>query len=158
MGRTISAGVILCFSARLMKTINIAQYGSPGSQWRQWIKALAEAEFEVCTVNPLSMELPAGSMCCGDVVLVDGMLPNLRRFVEHLHDQCPGIHVVVATEERSFTIRYEVMLLKEAVYVSGPMSGRDFTEAVLEEELAERGVDFTRMGGYQENACLCDVA
>ena len=113
-----------------MKNIHIAQLGKPSRQWQAWIKALAGAGFEIKAVNPLAMELQVFRAQPDDIVLLDGMLPNLVRFIQRVCALCPDVQVIVATEVDSFTVKYEVMNLNGAIYVSGPMPGDQFAATV----------------------------
>ncbi|VGO17300.1 hypothetical protein PDESU_05896 [Pontiella desulfatans] len=113
-----------------MKTIHVAQLGTPGRQWKAWEDALSEAEFDVRSVDPLAMERLTGCTRPGDTVLFDGLLPNLSRHIRHTCARCPEVNIIVATEVDSFAIRYEVMHLNGAIYVSGPTSPDRFVERV----------------------------
>lgn len=114
-----------------MKKIILAQLGKPSRQWQVWIDALAESEdFEINAVHLLSMELQKIHADPGDVVLFDGMLPNLSRFIQRTRAQSPDAHIIVATDVESFVIRYEIMHVHEIIFFSGPLGADQFLEAL----------------------------
>ena len=80
----------------------------------------------------MAMELQAVHARSGDVVLVDGMLPNLRRFISRTLSRCPEAHVIVVTDIYSFAVYYEVLHLGGANYFSGPMDAERFVETIQE--------------------------
>ncbi len=76
------------------------------------------------------MELQTCRACPGETVLIDGMLPQLSRYIQRICARCSDINVIVVTEVDSFTVRYEVMHLNGAIYVSGPMPPERFVETL----------------------------
>lgn len=47
------------------------------------------------------MELQTVFARPGEIVLLDGRLPNLSRFIKRTHDSCPNVHIVVASDADS---------------------------------------------------------
>ena len=87
--------------------------------------------WQSCTTMPL-MELQYVAARPDDVVLLDGMLPNLQRFIARTYSRCPGAHIIVVTDVRSFSIYYEVLRHGGATYFSGPMTAEQFVETIRE--------------------------
>ncbi len=115
-----------------MKTINLAQLGKPNHHWESWIRGLHEAGFNIRIANPLAMELQEIFARPGDVVLLDGTLPNLHRFIAKACARCPEAHVIVATDFPSSSIYQAVMNYEGVVYFSGPLTADRFTKIVCE--------------------------
>ncbi|MDF7798670.1 hypothetical protein P4C99_04300 [Pontiellaceae bacterium B1224] len=113
-----------------MKTIRLVQMGTPSRQWAGWIEALEDAGFTMCNVTPMALELQSIYAKPGEIVLFDGMLPNLSRFIERTCAQNPEVHVVVATEIDSFTVKYEVLLTNGAIYISAPANSDALVKAI----------------------------
>ena len=113
-----------------MKKVLIAQLGVPSIQWQAWIHALAIAGFETHSVSPLAIELQSLLVPPGHVLLIDGMMPRLSRFIQHTCAQSPDATIIVATETDSFTVKYEVLNQDGAIYVSGPMPADQFAATV----------------------------
>ena len=113
-----------------MKTIHVVQLGISNRQWNVWVDALVEAGYDLKSVDPLSMELLTCHTCPGDTVLFSGLLPNLSRYIQRISARSPNVNIMVACENDSFAVRYEVMLHNEAFYVSGPMEPERFVETV----------------------------
>jgi len=80
----------------------------------------------------MAMEVQSVHARPGDVVLLDGMLPNLQRFIERTCAHCPEAHVVIVTDVHSFSIYYEVLHQGGATYFSGPMDAEQFAETIRE--------------------------
>ncbi len=113
-----------------MKTLNVVLSNEPSAQWEEWINALVCAGYEVKVIEPSGTRSNAYEVLPGDAILLDGMLPHLRRFAGYLQRLFPGLPTIVATETDSFTIKYEVMELDNARYVSGPLSAEQFVETI----------------------------
>lgn len=121
-----------------MNKIYIAQLGKPNIQWKAWLQALVNSGFELHAVSPLAMELQAFCGRPGDILLLDGMLPRLSRFIQRTCARTPEATVIVATEGDSLPVKHEVMNLDGATYFSGPMSADRFVESIHRVALQDR--------------------
>ena len=129
MARTIPRVRNIWFGLR-MKTINIVVTGSRGNQWRYWIGALAGAGYQINIVDLFLIESKSIAIERGDIILLDGMIPNLSRSISHLCILYPETQVVVASVAKSFSIHYEVLQSEGAIYISGPMPPEKFVESI----------------------------
>lgn len=74
------------------------------------------------------MELQTCPARPDDTVLFDGLLPNLARYIQRICARKSDINIIVATEEDSVDIKYEVQHLNGAIYLSGPIDSDEFVK------------------------------
>ena len=113
-----------------MKKLSLAVQGNPCEQWCSWIDALSRSGFEINLIRPTVGEPPDANTESGDTIVLDGMLPNLARLIVCICARHPDSQIIVATASDSFTIKYEVLHLNGAIYVSGPMASERFVETI----------------------------
>ena len=118
------------WSDRGMKTINAIINQASAAPWSSWLRALEQAGHAINRVDAATVETEAWYELEGDTMLLDGMVPRLGTLILLLHDRFPDMKIIVATEYGSFSVYYEVQHLGKATYISGPMSKREFVEAV----------------------------
>jgi hypothetical protein len=58
------------------------------------------------------------------------MLPNLSRFIQRTGIQSLHVQLIVATAVHSFAIKCAVMHLNGTIFLSGPLTGDQFREAI----------------------------
>ena len=113
-----------------MKAINTIINQESAVPWTSWLPALGQAGYAINRVDTATIETEAWYELEGETMLLDGMLPRLGTLILRLHDHFPDMKIIVATEYGSFSVYYEVQHLGKAAYISGPMSNREFVEAV----------------------------
>ena len=108
----------------------IARLGRPSRQWQAWVDALDDIGYKIDWVGLLAMELQRFRVRRGDVVVLDGMLPNITRFIQRINSQDKDTCIIVAAEVEDPKIEHDVKLLKGVFYISGPMPAEHFAEAI----------------------------
>lgn len=109
-----------------MKTLAILTRENPSEQWIEWIHSLVYTDLIVEEINPNPINYEALMDLHSDVVLLDGMLPQLSQIITFLRSRNMDIQIIVATAFTSFTIQYELWKLGENDYLAGPMDADEF--------------------------------
>ncbi len=113
-----------------MKTLSILTQENPSRQWCEWINALTETNLVIREINAAPVDFDQLVTLRSDAILLDGMLPHLKRIIALLHALHPQTRILVATDVASFTVKYEMQSVGESSYLAGPMAAAAFAKEV----------------------------
>lgn len=122
-----------------MRTLHVVRSSNSEPAWQGWIDALSFSRFRVREIEPARIERLAEEVEPTDAVLMDGLMPHLADRIAELHGKRPWLVIIVATENPSFAVYYEVLVQTGQVfYISESASPASFVSTVEEIVEAER--------------------